>query len=167
VENKMKKSTIIGIAVGIIALGAAITLAKPNQQSSSMPAMINSPASGTNTRENSYDFGQISMRAGTVKKIFTIQNENPLMVKKIYTSCMCTTATLNTADESFGPFGMPGHGFIPSINAIIQPQQEANIEVVFDPAAHGPAGVGRIERIVVLETDGEPLEFSISATVTP
>ncbi|KKT83316.1 MAG: hypothetical protein UW81_C0021G0020, partial [Candidatus Giovannonibacteria bacterium GW2011_GWC2_44_9] len=41
-------------------------------------------------------------------------------------------------------------------------------EVVFDPAAHGPAGVGRIERAVYLENSAsEALQLKFSATVTP
>jgi len=81
---------------------------------------------------------------------------------------MCTTASLIKGGEKFGPYGMPGHGFFPSLNQRIEPGEEASLEVVFDPAAHGPAGVGRIDRIVNLENNaGKPLELVFSATVTP
>lgn len=67
-----------------------------------------------------------------------------------------------------GPFGMPGHGAIPTINEALEPGTEATIEVVFDPAAHGPAGVGKVNRVVTVETaSGEALQLSFQATVTP
>ena len=121
-------------------------------------------------QENNYDFGSISMSAGKVSKTFAIKNTgtDALAVSQLYTSCMCTEATLKIGGRSVGPFSMPGHGFAQRINEIIQPNEEAAIEVVFDPAAHGPAGVGRIERAVYLENSaGAALELKFSATVTP
>lgn len=119
--------------------------------------------------KDSYDFGAISMAKGKVTKIFSaINNTSEIIVaKKLYTSCMCTKATLTKNDKTFGPFGMPAHGFIPEINENIEPGQEVQIEAVFDPAAHGPAGVGPIERKVVLETSDGQLEFNFKAQVTP
>ena len=81
---------------------------------------------------------------------------------------MCTTASLIIGDKQFGPVGMPGHGAIPTINQTINANEEATVEVVFDPAAHGPAGVGRIERIVTLENNaGRPVVLQFAALVTP
>ena len=64
---------------------------------------------------------------------------------------------------------MEGHGSpVPTINEELPAGQEAQIEVVFDPAAHGPAGVGPISRNVFVETtDGKKLVFEIKAQVTP
>ena len=63
---------------------------------------------------------------------------------------------------------MPGHGFIPGINESLNLNEEAIIEVVFDPAAHGPAGVGKIERLVTVEVEnGSPVELAFSAFVKP
>jgi len=81
---------------------------------------------------------------------------------------MCTTASLIKNNKAFGPYGMQGHGFIPKINEVMNPGEEATVDVVFDPAAHGPAGVGRIERIATIENNaGKPLELGFTATVTP
>ena len=81
---------------------------------------------------------------------------------------MCTKATLKIGDKKFGPFGMPSHVAIPTIRAILSPQETAEVEAVFDPNAHGPAGVGKIERVVTLENNaGEPVVFEFSAMVTP
>ncbi|MBI2317113.1 MAG: hypothetical protein HYU75_08940 [Betaproteobacteria bacterium] len=63
---------------------------------------------------------------------------------------------------------MPGHGYIPALNEPLAPNEDAMIEIVFDPAAHGPAGVGPIERVVTIENNAAPpLELALSAVVTP
>lgn len=81
---------------------------------------------------------------------------------------MCTTATIKKGEFSFGPFGMPGHGVNFGLNQVVNPGEEIVIVAEFDPAAHGPAGVGPIERAVRVEIEnGEPLEFEFKAIVTP
>ncbi len=161
--------TIIGITVGILILGGIVWIARPRAESLSS---ISANSSGMFTVEesNNYDFGSISMAAGKVKHKFKIKNTSneAIAISKMYTSCMCTTATLMTRDKKFGPIGMLGHGAVPSINRTINPNEEAIVEVVFDPAAHGPAGVGRIQRTVTLENNaGQPVELQFAATVTP
>lgn len=120
--------------------------------------------------EKNYDFGSISMAAGKVSHLFKVKNtrERPVVIEKVYTSCMCTTAVLMMENRRFGPFGMPGHGSIPRINQVINPGQEVLVEAIFNPAAHGPAGVGPIRRMLVLEEDtGQKVEMSFTANVTP
>mgnify|MGYP001618214936 FL=1 len=83
---------------------------------------------------------------------------------------MCTTAYIIRENGSKSrPFGMPGHGgAVPRANEIIKAGESRDIEVVYDPNAHGPAGVGRIDRLVYLEdADGNKLQFEIKANVTP
>lgn len=120
--------------------------------------------------EPSYDFGEISMAKGVVGKEFKIKNPsaNSVEIESIYTSCMCTEATLEVGGKKFGPYGMPGHGFGPKVRQTIGAGEEVSILVEFDPAAHGPAGVGPIQRAVAVETkDGARLELEISALVKP
>ncbi len=117
-----------------------------------------------------FDFGKISMAAGKVSKVYWIKNisGDPLTISKLYTSCMCTDATLITKAGKRGPFGMPGHGPTPRIEERLAPGESAQVEAVFDPAAHGPAGIGQTDRIVTIENDGGlPLELRFSAMVTP
>jgi len=166
-EKNQNKFILAGVVLA--ALIGFIWLARPAPQSTTA-----SPVSGKNgalaVLENNYDFGSISMTAGKVSKTFAIKNTgtDSLAVSQLYTSCMCTEATFKIGSRAVGPFGMPGHGFAQRINETIQPNEEAEVEVVFDPAAHGPAGVGRIERIVYLENNiGEALQLKFSATVTP
>jgi len=161
--------TIIGIGIGILILGGLVWIARPDAQNASS-ATSNSNGTLTVEEANNYDFGSISMAASKVRHTFKIKNTSneAVTISKMYTSCMCTTATLVIGGRRLGPFGMPGHGAIPSINQTINPNEEATVEVVFDPAAHGPAGVGRIQRTVTLENNtGRSLELQFAAIVTP
>ena len=121
--------------------------------------------------EKFYDFGAISMKNGEVAKEFTITNPNDgdIILSKVLTSCMCTNAYIVRPDGSMkGPFGMAGHGAAPSTDEIIKSRESRIIRVVFDPNAHGPAGVGNIDRFISLtDTSGNTLQLEIKALVTP
>ena len=162
----MMNKKIIGIVTGILLLGGLVWLAAPSGDGQVAP-----------TEEANYDFGSISMAAGKVKHTFSVRNESDetITIGKMYTSCMCTTATLvigspstGSGSRRFGPYGMPGHGFISAIGEELAPGEKATVEAVFDPAAHGPAGIGRVQRTIVIENSrGEPLQLSFTAEVTP
>lgn len=67
-----------------------------------------------------------------------------------------------------GPFGMPGHGSIPEINRLVAPGHGVTVEAEFDPNAHGPAGIGRINRVIsVLVGSRAMVELKFTAYVTP
>ena len=120
--------------------------------------------------QTKFSFGPISMARGKVTHRYPITNSGtePILIRKLYTSCMCTTAALVKNGKAGEAFGMPGHSPIPTINVPINPREEAFVEVIFDPAAHGPAGVGPIERVVTLENNGgQPLELEFAALVSP
>lgn len=121
-----------------------------------------------------FDFGTVSMKNGLVRHQYRVLNEGDefIAVKKVYTSCMCTSASVITnAGETFGPFGMPGHGHaaVQDSNITVGPREAITVEAIFDPAAHGPSGVGLAERTVFLETNSPSspnIEFSFKAMVT-
>ncbi|TSC65367.1 MAG: hypothetical protein G01um101477_512 [Candidatus Doudnabacteria bacterium Gr01-1014_77] len=166
-----KLTLIIGVTLGIVGLGLLLIYAEPKQGEN---IKTENPSNIQTTQLKSdisdYDFGTISMKNGKVTKSFKITNtENTsVMVKKVYTSCMCTDALLRIGGQSFGPYGMLSHGFFPEVNQAIQPKQDATIDVTFDPNAHGPAGIGVIERVVSVEqADGSKLTLNIKANVTP
>lgn len=159
---------IISIVIGILVLGGLIWFARPAQNNNAVSASSNGILTVEET--NNYDFGTISMGKGLVRHTFKIRNESSeaVLINKMYTSCMCTTASILLGGNRFGPYGMPGHSATPSINQAVNPEEEAEIEVVFDPAAHGPAGVGKIQRVVIIENNaGRPVELSFTAMVTP
>lgn len=165
----MKKTTVIGIAIAMAVLGG-IAWAGQNAPRREKTQDVPQSIGKLTAAESAFDFGSISMVAGTVRHQFKIKNEGPELVSisTLYTSCMCTRATLKVDDRALGPFGMPGHGPLPRLSESLGAGAEAEVEVEFDPAAHGPAGVGRIQRTVTIENStGQALELGIAALVTP
>lgn len=168
----MNKKIIIGIVAAIIALSGIIWLGKIDSQNKNLPAIKSKGILAA--EEMNFDFGEISMAKGNVEHSFKIKNTGPeaVIINKIYTSCMCTTALFIKNSEQFGPFGMHGYGIVPKINQAINPDEEAEVKVIFNPTAHGPAGVGQIKRTIFIENNSEnnseqPFELEIEATVTP
>lgn len=138
--------------------------------SATAPAATSARAATLVSLRPTFEFGPISMAAGNVATTYLIRNsgEAPLNLNRIYTSCMCTSATLALPSGRQGPFGMPGHGGATVLSAQLAPGQTAALEVVFDPAAHGPAGLGRVERTVTVESkEAAPLELRFVALVKP
>lgn len=163
------KSIFLGAFVSLAILGGIIWLANTSAPAN-QEANANAGGGAIIASESSFDFGSISMAKGNVSHNFKIKNTGTgtAIINKIYTSCMCTVARLEVGGEKWGPFGMPGHGLVPNLKIKLSPGEEANVEAVFDPAAHGPSGVGSIERAVILENDsGNPLELQFTAMVTP
>ncbi len=118
----------------------------------------------------SHDFGSIPINGGNVETVFRISNtgSRPLRLVAIYTSCGCTTAVIDFADGSrAGPFGMPGHaGAQTQIDRAVNAGEDFSVRVAFDPAAHGPGGLGKITRVVTIHTaDGSAAELVIAANV--
>lgn len=130
----------------------------------------NASISQLQASEKLYDFGTISMAKGNVEKIFKVTNptDKDIEVKTVTTSCMCTSAYIVKGDSAKGPFGMPGMGYVPPANEIIKARDSIDIKVVYDPNAHGPAGVGFIDRFVYLaDANGGKIQLEIKATVKP
>lgn len=167
---------IIGAGAIILVVGGLVIAAKPDPVKKTPTAVEMVKASAGNSAgqltatQTKFSFGPISMARGKVKHRYPITNAGtePIIIRKLYTSCMCTTAALVKGGKAGEAFGMPGHTPIPTINVPINPREEAFVEVIFDPAAHGPAGVGPIERVVTLENNGgQPLELAFAALVSP
>jgi hypothetical protein len=117
-----------------------------------------------------YDFGTISMARGKVNHMFQITNPTgqDIAIKNLQTSCMCTSAYIVDGDSRTGPFGMPGMGGMTMADSVVKAGGSVGIDVVFDPAAHGPAGVGDIDRFIyATESDRGTLQFEVKAVVTP
>lgn len=169
----MANKTIISVLIIILVIAGLLWWGRPAQETISANPNSSHSVNALGASETSYDFGKISMAQGKVEKTFEITNADSqdITLERITTSCMCTVAYLETVDgdEEKGPFGMIGHGgTVPKANEIIKPGESRKVRVVFDPNAHGPAGVGIINRVVTLEDNlGRVLEFQIKAVVTP
>lgn len=163
----MSKFTLGIIVVSVLILGGIVWLSYPRAGDRVKPASGGQVALAAD--HNSFDFGTISMAKGKVSQVFTFKNSGAESIKltKLYTSCMCTAANIQINGKNYGPYGMIGMG-IDTLNENLGPGQEAKLTVIFDPAAHGPAGVGSIIRDVTVENNaGVPLVFQFTANVTP
>ena len=164
------RNRIVGAVLVILILGGLIVAAKPGPAAKNpLRAEVQSQSDLT-AEQMSFDFGTVSMAAGKVTHLFKVKNENgePIVIRRISTSCMCTTAQLVKSGKTLAIYGMPGHGYVPNLDEPIAPNEQAVIEVVFDPVAHGPAGIGRVERSVTIYTGAaQPLELTFTALVTP
>lgn len=164
----MSTKAIIGIFVGaIVIIGGLIWLGQPSATQNNQATVS---ASLLKSSEALFDFGNISMANGKVSHEFKITNssDQPINIRKIYSSCMCTAAKFKLNNQEYGPFGMEGMGGLTSTNVTMNPGDSGMIEAIYDPNAHGPAGVGSIDRFVYLEDkSGGQLKLEIKAVATP
>ncbi|MBI4114727.1 MAG: DUF1573 domain-containing protein [Candidatus Niyogibacteria bacterium] len=169
--KKQSKKLLLWSVVVLFLAGFAVLIVSNGGNSSQRPTEYS--ASALAADEADFDFGTISMKDGNVSHQFQIRNDGDelVVIQKVYTSCMCTTASLTDSDgKTYGTFGMPGHGG-PSAAARVEvdPGEIIRVDAVFDPAAHGPSGVGLAERSVYLETNSQKspkLELTFQAMVT-
>lgn len=167
---RKKTKNLILWSVGLVFLVGVIALiAVSGNNSNSNPATYS--ASVLTAVENSFDFNTILMKDGEVYHRFELKNNGaePVRIEKVYTSCMCTTASIiDASGRKRGTFGMPGHGLPSRTDVEIAPGESAYIDAVFDPAAHGPSGVGLAQRSIYLDTNSATspkLELSFQAMV--
>lgn len=191
IESKrtLNRNLALGAAAIAVGLAIAVFVAKPGSgpvttvdpapavtfpaaasPAGVIPVATAAATGGLQARESAFDFGSISMAAGKVTHRFWFRNEGtaPVLIRKIYTSCMCTTAKFVKGMKVINEYGMPGHGPLPAVNETLDPGEAAFIDAVFDPAAHGPAGLGPTQRVVTIESDtGRPVELHFAANVRP
>lgn len=116
-----------------------------------------------------YNAGTVSMADGLVKHTYEIKNigQGDLKIKKIWTSCMCTTVRLRVGDKLSSEFGMHNNNSLWSEK--IAPEETGYLEIAFDPAFHGPGGTGPVTRAVYVLTndpDNENVEVRLMVNVT-
>lgn len=100
-----------------------------------------------------YELGDVPIDGGIVTKEYEVKNTTGevIKLKKITTSCMCTEAKVVVGDKETRFFGMEHPGDRnPPVNFEIKSDEIAKVIVNFDPAAHGPQGIGPFERTVQL-----------------
>lgn len=133
---------------------------------------FSSSGDGSNSKievlSKEYDAGSVPIEGGLVTHTFEIKNigEGSVEINKIWTSCMCTTAKLRVGGDTSPEFGMHTNSLFWSKE--IPPGETGYVDVVFDPAFHGPTGTGPITRAIYVSTnnpDNENIEFLLSANV--
>lgn len=145
-----KKFIIIIAVLTLVILFGGITLVSNSSSSLQVTATQNANAE---TREaTSFDWGNIPINGGNVNKSFTIKNTGTEVLKffNVKTSCHCTVANVSIEGKTSENFGMSG---VSSWIGEVKPGKEAKLTVIFDPAFHGPQGVGPINRFVSVETN--------------
>lgn len=165
------KKILVGLITIIIFLGFLFIASQPiNTSKKQISLPQKTPSRQLQADSQLFDFGTISMKSGDVSHRFRIKNSSgsAVVITKLYTSCMCTKATITVNNRKQGPFGMPGHGgSVPEIQESLAASSEATIDVVFDPAAHGSAGVGNVNRTISIESGSTIFNLNVIALVTP
>ena len=162
--TKEIKFIVLGAFVFLLLLAGAVLLAS-KEGSREQVSGTSQGALELAISPNNVDLGEVPINGGIVTREYEIKNTSgsPLTLSKVATSCMCTTAMITVGDKSTKFFGMEGHGDRnPPINLQIGAGEVAKVTVNFDPAAHGPEGVGPFERIVWLSFSNPSGEKEIS-----
>ncbi len=160
-----RKIIIFCIFVTILILGGGVIFLSGSPASATISTYQNAKVS---VDQKTFDWGQINMKNGNVNKTFIIKNTGTdvLKVTKVKTSCHCTKAQVTINGTTSPSFGM--NTAFPWVGEVA-PGNEAQLSVVFDPAYHGPNGVGPITRYISVDTNDQnnsTLEFTLTANVT-
>ena len=167
----MKDSKVlIGIVIAtfLVIVGGVVLLGRDSSKTGEPEA--NTEVLGIEATPAFYDLGEVPINGGIVTKEYSIKNttDKTIKLKKLATSCMCTTASVDIGGKTTKFFGMEGHGDAnPPVNMEIGAGQEGKVVVKFDPAAHGPQGTGPFDRVVWLtfSDPGGIKELTFNGTV--
>lgn len=113
-------------------------------------------------RPQTHNFSKISASKGVVKTSFEVKNigVSPLVISEMETSCECTTAILKNNGQESPVFGM--HDNPSDWSASLEPDETAELEVVFDPNFHKDT-FGPVTRIVsIFSNDPEKKEEKVT-----
>lgn len=163
----MSEKKLIGIifAVSVLIIGAGGYFVATTGNSA---AVEQSEGAVVTVETKSHEWGEIGINNGTVMVTFPIKNTgtSPLSLYNIETSCMCTTAMVKVGQNVSPKFGMHSKS---DYVMEVAPGDEAELVVEFDPAFHGPSGVGPINRQITVQTNdpaNPKLTFIATAMVT-
>ncbi len=163
-KNMNDKKVVIGfILVTLLILGGGIYMLSANTSSK----ITTSLSVKVSVDQKTYDWGNIPYSGGNVTKTFTIKNTGSdiLKLSGVKTSCTCTKAQLTIEGKTSPYFSMHSTS---SWVGEVPVGKEAQLTVIFDPAFHGPSGVGPIERLISVQTNdvqSPGLEFSLKGVV--
>lgn len=145
-----EKKFILGIVLATVSLlagGLMLVI------SASKEVAVEAAEGAKITVENdTVDWGEIKIDNGLAVANFELKNSGSETLKLFSgtTSCACTKAKVVTNDDSSGYFGM--HSKSKEVIEI-KPGESAQLVAEFDPAYHGPTGIGPINRQVTMSTN--------------
>jgi hypothetical protein len=113
------------------------------------------------------ELGVVGINQGLQVTDFIIENggSEELLLYDVTTSCMCTVAQVESGGVISPEFVM---GKRSSHVMKVLPGSSATVKMIFDPAYHGPGGIGEVTRQVMMRTNDanqSMLVFTMSATV--
>lgn len=164
--------TILVLIAGTLVLIIGFAIWQGGKSQHPNNGVIGAEVVGLTSNPESYDLGDVPINGGLVTKEYEVKNttDKTLKLKKITTSCMCTTASVAIGENVTKPFGMEMTGDRNApVNLDLPAGASAKVTVKFDPAAHGPTGTGPFDRIVWL-TFSDPAgveELKFSGRVIP
>ncbi len=131
--------------------------------------MASRPRPQIQTDHSYYDLGIVPQIKTSHTFSFTNGGGGDLSVKRIWTSCGCTTAKLVLNGIESPEFGMPGHGgYSGPWEAKLRPGETADLIVYYDAPIMSDIFVG--ERYVYIDTDdpAQPeFQFTIAVQEVP
>lgn len=165
--KKTKKILVISLPALLVIAVLFILLNNFSSPENQTATALGTPRIEVNPKE--IDVGNVPINGGLIKKDFEIKNSGSgnLKIDDIWTSCHCTTAILKVGDKESPKFGMDHAGFW---SQILAPGQTAQLEVIFDPAFHGPEGIGPAVREIYISTNdskNKTESVMLTANVTP
>lgn len=149
----------------LVIVGLVILISAKEEKISKIPTNL---VSGVEAAPATYDLGNVPINGGIVSKEYEVKNTSgrDMELLKIATSCMCTTASVKIRDKETRFFGMEMSGDgNPLVNLQLKKDETTKVSVRFDPAAHGPAGVGPFDRVVSLYFDSGIKELTFKGVV--
>lgn len=158
------KLILVGLSLTLLLIfGGVFFITKTNNRAS----LATNQTTQVAVDKTSFDWGEIGINNGKVQAEFDLKNSGsaPLQLANVSTSCMCTTAQVEIEGKRSPYFGMMQKS---SWTGQVEPGKTAKLIVEFDPAFHGPQGVGQITRQAVVETndpDQRQLTFVTTANV--
>lgn len=149
----------------LVVIGFAFLVSSKENKTS---VLSEAAAEGIMANPSDYQLGEVFINGGIVTKEYEVKNETgeEIELLKIATSCMCTTANAKAGAEETRFFGMEMVGDKnPLLSLKVKNGESAKVSVRFDPAAHGPEGVGPFDRIVWLYFSNGVKELTFSGNV--
>ncbi|MFA5894121.1 MAG: DUF1573 domain-containing protein [Candidatus Margulisiibacteriota bacterium] len=163
-KNNADKRLYYLLAVGVVVVVVGIIAGLAGEGDNNGGGSIDGKTAQLNFDEKRFDFGRVSMADGKISHRFKFKNEGEgdLTIDDLFTSCMCTNAALIINGKKGPSYGMPmaGQAGIPFWNEQLKPGEEAELEVTFDPNAHGPDGTGPITRAITLVSNDSGINKS-------
>ena len=144
----MGKKVIIVVIATLAIFIVGFYLVSRGDNSTSDLSLPKVEAADVQVTPDNYDIGKVLMKNGVITREYEIKNnsQNPLRLKKIVTSCMCTRAQVVVGDKRTRFYAMENS----IISFDIPGESTAKLVVRFDPATHGIQGVGKVDRNISL-----------------